>query len=151
MIIIKIAGFTLLISTATALGFYAAAKGENQLKNLNQFIIYITELRDRIMYDGSEIYLLINKIFGDSKLLCFKDGKFTLNNINIRCEEKRILDEFFSNLGTTEQQGEISRAEFCIISLKERQKQISKEIYEKSRLYRILGICSGILVSIIFI
>jgi len=149
--VLKLLGFGILFFTATSLGFCAAFKGEAELKNLNFFITKITELRDRILYDGSEIGVLINKIFGDSRMLKFENGKVIIADYLVRHEDKRILDEFFKKLGTTERQGEISRAEFCLLTLKESSKQLSAETREKSHIYRILGVCSGILGCILFI
>lgn len=151
MLVIKIIGLAILFFTATALGFFVAHKGEAELKNLNYFIVKITELRDRILYDGSEIEILINKIFTDAPLLKSENGRATVAENLVGKEEKKILDEFFGSLGTTERQGEISRAEFCILTLSESSKRISLQTREKSHLYKILGVCSGILVCILFI
>ena len=149
--IVKFLGFVMLFFAAAALGFFAAFKSESELKNLEFFITKITELRDRILYDGSEIGVLINKIFGDTKMLKVENGRFIISDCLLGSGERKVLYEFFSKLGSTERQGEISRAEFCLSALKESSKRLSVQTREKSHLYRILGVCCGILICIIFI
>ena len=65
--------------------------------------------------------------------------------------DKKILDEFFLLLGTTERHSEVNRAELCLTRLKESSKRLSVQTHEKARLYRILGVCGGILGCILFI
>ena len=151
MIIIKILGIAILFFTATALGFFAAFKGECELKNLNFFIARITELRDRILYDGSEKELLLNKVFDGSELFEIKNGKVMVLDSVVCHDDKKILDEFFLLLGTTERHSEVNRAELCLTRLKESSKRLSVQTHEKARLYRILGVCGGILGCILFI
>ena len=150
-VIFKIAGILALCFSATALGFYAAARAELCLKNLNLFISHITELRDRILYEGSEIYELIKRIFENSELITLKDEKILVNNCGIKADDKKTLEDFFQRLGSTERQGEINRAELCLTLLKESREKLVLETKEKSKLYRILGVCGGALVCILVI
>lgn len=150
-VILKIVGIFALFLSATALGFYAAAKAEMSFKNINLFIGYITELRDRILYEGSEITELIEKIFSGGELIRLQDGKVLINECGISKDDRKTLEEYFSRLGSTERQGEINRAELCLTLLNESRKKLAEDTKEKSKLYRILGVCGGILGCILVI
>lgn len=150
-VLFKTIGLLLIFFTSASFGFYWAFKSENYLKNLNLFISYILELRDRILYNGGEIEELISKIFVTKGLITLKNGKVLTQKDSVREKEFKILEEFFSKLGSTEQSSEIDRADLCLSRLKEGQKELSLETYEKSRLYKILGVCCGLLGCILVI
>lgn len=150
-VIFKTIGLILIFLTGALGGFYIAFKNENELKNLNLFISYILELRNRILYNGGEIEELIRKIFVKKELITLNDGKILISDRVVRKKDLKILEEFFTKLGSTEQSSEIARADLCLSRLKESQKELSAEISEKSRLYRILGVSFGILGCILVI
>lgn len=150
-VVFKCLGIIILFISLSALGFYAATKTERHLKVTGEFIAYITELRDRILYEGSELSVLIQKVFGQSPLIELKDGKITVTDCGINKTERKIVEDFFIKLGSTECQGEISRAELCISLLRDEQSRTASQTAEKSKLYRILGVCGGILGCILFI
>lgn len=150
-VIFKITGLLLIFLTSASFGFYLAFKNENQLKNLNLFISYILELRDRILYNGGEIEELISKIFVTKGLITLNDGRVLIEKSSVREKDQKVLEEFFSKLGSTEQSSEIDRADLCLSRLKQSQKELTKETQEKSRLYKILGVCCGLLGCILVI
>lgn len=149
--IFKITGLILIFLTSALGGFYLAFKNETEFKNLNLFISYILELRDRILYNGGEIEELITKVFGKNTLITLNDGKVLITDGAVRQKDLNTLEEFFQKLGSTEQSSEIDRADLCLSRLKESQKELSKETSEKSRLYKILGVSCGLIGCILVI
>lgn len=150
-LIFKLTGLLLIFFTSASFGFYSAFKSENNLKNLNLFISYILELRDRILYNGGEIEELISKIFLTKGLVTLKDGRVLIEKGSVREKDLKVLDEFFSKLGSTEQSSEIDRADLCLSRLKQSQTELTLETQEKSRLYKILGVCCGLLGCILVV
>jgi len=149
--IIKFLGVIILLVSVAGYGFYKAAKAELAAKRVLQYVSCITELRDRIFYDGSEVVTLVKAAFGELPLVVIEDGRIHTADCGIADSERKIIEDFFNRLGTTERQGEVSRAELCLSLLKEKNKIISEETVKKAKLYRILGICGGLFLAIIFV
>ena len=149
--IIKLIGILVLLFSVSAYGFYKAAKVELAEKRILQYISCISELRDRILYDGSEVLTLVKNTFGNSPLVIIKNGRVHTADCGIDDSERKIIEEFFARLGTTERQGEGSRAELCLSTLKKRNELLAEETAKKAKLYRILGVCGGIFLVIMCI
>lgn len=151
ILIIKLMGTLTLLVSMSAYGFYMASKVEVATKRILEYIACITELRDRISYNGGELLNIVKSAFGDLPIIIFENGRVHTADCGIGERERKIIDDFFIKLGTTERQGEINRAELCITLLKERHKHLAEENAQKAKLYRILGVSAGIFGSIIFI
>ena len=151
MFIIKLMGIVILLTSMTAYGFYMASSAMTVTKRILEYITCITELRDRISYNGGELLSIVKSAFGELPIIVIKNGRVYTTDCGIGERERKIIDDYFTKLGTTERQGEINRAELCITLLKERYNSLAKENAEKAKLYRILGVSAGIFVSIIFI
>ena len=150
-LLFKTTGIILILAASTIMGLCFSARLQTRKRRLKEFIILITELKDRIFYECSEVNTLVKKIFKGKELLEFDGNKFFISKGVFLEEELKILNDFFNKLGTTEMQGEINRAELCIKLLNEQYEKISKTVDEKAKLYRILGMSAGILVSVMLI
>ena len=149
-IIFKITGAIFIMLSCTYFGFSAAIKLRQREKSLLEFEGYIRELKNRIIYDGSEVSYLLSVIFPPD-MLTFSNKGIDITDNRLNAEDKRILEEYFLKLGTTESESEADRAALCIEQLKVQQKKAAEDCRQKSNLYRTLGLCCGIFGSIILI
>ncbi len=150
-LIIKVIGALILILSSTLCGFYAALTLKLRERQLSNYKWYITELKERIFYEETEADPLIKSIFGDSGTVKRIKGKYYISDKSLKNRDKEILNEFFSRLGSSEKESEIARAELCLSLLEAERITAAKQIEERSRLYKILGVCAGAVCSILLI
>lgn len=141
MLLFKILGFLMIIFTTAAIGFSKSAELFWRHKKLCSIRKGITVLKERIRLCAGETDRLIEQSF----------ETFPLDYSYLEKEDTEIVDEFFKTLGMSDTTAECERCELYITLLEERIKEAEKRYREQGKLYRSIGIMSGIFVCIFFL
>ncbi len=150
-LIIKVLGAVLIILTGAGFGFLASVKLTLREKQLAEYEGGISELKTRLYYEGNEKERLIKGVFTKKEIEYLNDGKIKIAADALTNEDKKILEDFFRRLGSTERDGEVRRADMCLELLKVQREKAQAASREKKDLYKSLGLCCGIFGSILMI
>ncbi len=137
----KILGFVLIIFTTSAIGFLKSAELKGRYKKLLSINKSIANLKEQIRLHGGEIDRLLSQSF----------EKIPVDYSNLEKGDVEIVDEFFKNLGSSDTLSEYERCELYITLLKSRSEEAEEKYLELGRIYRSIGVMSGIFICIIFI
>ena len=137
-LLFKISGFILIIFTTFSIGFLKSSELGSRYKKLESIQKGIGELKERIRMGGGEIDRLLNSSFHEYP-------------IDYSCLEKgdiEILNDFFSNVGLSDTKAEYERCEVYINLLKNKIEEANAKYHETARLYKSIGLLSGIFICI---
>ena len=140
-LLFKLSGFLLIIITTTALGFLKSNELASRHKKLISIHKSISVLKEQIRLGGGEIDRLI-------------DLSFNTNPKNYKHLEKddiKILEDFFSDIGMSDTKSEYSRCELYMNLLSTKIEDANKKYRELNRLYKSIGLFSGIFICIFLI
>ena len=140
-LLFKITGFILVISTSAFIGFLKSGELFLRYKKLNKIQKNIADLKQRIRLHGGEINNLI--------LLSFEE--FPLDYLHLQKCDIEILNDFFANIGMGDTKSEYERCELYINLLKAKADEAKSKYQELGRLYKTIGLFSGIFICIFFI
>lgn len=140
-LLFKISGFALVIFTTSAIGFYKANELALRYKRLCDLHKCITTLKECIRLHGGEIDSLLQKSFSE----------FPINTAHLKKSDTKLLDEFFSTLGSGDTSIEYERCELYINLLKRQSQEAYEQYRELARLYKNIGVLSGVLICIFFL
>ncbi len=150
MLLMKILGAILLCLTGTAIGTNALSRLKKRTDALEWYYKAAAQIGSRIGGTAAELYDIINTIYGKEHYLRLaKPFKIEFNNESLNREDLRTLSEFFGQLGSGGIEAEIKRCEMYSNILKDRYKKALEEYTQKSKLYKMLGLFSGLTVAII--
>lgn len=158
---LKVVGIIIVIFVSTYIGFYKSNQLDQKLTIIRKIIRMFDEIGILLnfnIYTSNEILDHLKK----NSELCLLDF-FLLNssidNINEKISatnklsdnDKELLSGFFSQLGSTDLQGQIAAIEMYRSAFKEKYKDLKEIKDEKSRLYRSMGFLVGAFICIILI
>lgn len=149
MLLFKITGFLLIFSACTAIGILKSDSLKQRYQQLEEIIKSLSILAERIRLGGYERDELIFLSFGDSlKIDSNFDIKLTYGSLSK--DDLSLLTEFFKGFGMTDKDSEYERAILYSSLLKERLDSANKTYKEQGKLYRTIGVMSGIVLCIFF-
>ena len=138
MPLFKITGFILVIFTTSAIGFLKANELNLRFRKLTDLY---KAIKEGIRLHGGDVQRLINLSFAE----------FPINTAHLKKEDIAIIDDFFENLGAQDTVAEYERCELYINLLKAQADKAQKQHLELNRLYKNIGVLSGILICIFFL
>lgn len=141
MPLFKVTGFILVIFTTSAIGFLKANELNLRFRKLTDLYKSIATLKEGIRLHGGDIERLINLSFAE----------FPISTAHLKKEDITIIDDFFENLGAQDTVAEYERCELYINLLKTQADKAQKQHLELNRLYKNIGVLSGILICIFFL
>lgn len=166
MIFMKFLNLGLIITICFYLGNLKAKTYENRVLELSKFQNSLLVLKNKIEFTyepissvfadiSKTIYENDNNIFfnvlNKNSELCIAWNEATDEIVNINMEDREIIKMFGKTLGKIDIKGQVSQIE---LSLKLIEKQIEKAEMEKnknSKLYRAMGIISGMAICVILV
>lgn len=174
MIVMKIIGCILVITSSTGMGFYFSNEIRCRIDDLKELRKLIGLLRGDIRYASTPLPEAINSIHRRhggsfqaffeyvSTRLCELSGQtFTeiwkaaaekkLDNTSLNKKDKLHLIQFGENLGYLDKEMQINTIDLYLTQLEEELNDLSKTVKEKAYLYNTLGIMAGIFITIILI
>ncbi len=140
-LLFKITGFALVIFTTSAIGFSASSKLNSRYKKLCELIKEISLLKEYIRLHGGESEALFKKCFSE----------YPINYATLNKEDIETVDDFFKNMGSGDTKTEYDRCELCINILKNHANEAKTQYSQLNRLYKNIGVLSGILICIFFL
>ena len=150
------------IPTETVYGLGANAFDEQAVLNVFKAKIKFTaqsiqEIFEQIYQDNQDC---IGKIFKDAIAFMQEEtgGKSwevavenSINNTSLQKEDIDVLKSLGKMLGNTDLEGQVSQIDLTINLLKEQIKQATEEKNKNSKLYKTLGIATGLTMAIILV
>ena len=150
MLLLKILGTLFLCASGTATGINVISKLKKRADALDWYYKSAAQIGSRIGGTAAELYDIINTLHSKEEYLNIsKPLKIDLKNNFLSREDHLIICEFFSNLGEGNIEEETKRCEMYSNIFYERYKNARKEYTEKAKLYKMLGLFSGLAVAII--
>lgn len=137
-LLFKISGFILIIFTTGSIGFLKSLEIGNRYKKLQSIQKGIGELKERIRMGGGEIDRLLTSSFHE----------YPINYSYLEKSDIEILNDFFSNVGLSDTKTEYERCEVYINLLKNKIEEANTKYRETSRLYKSIGLLSGVFICI---
>jgi hypothetical protein len=140
-LLFKFLGLICLLLCCTAFGFLKANSLKCRLDSLQKIKNGLLSLKERLRLHSGDKNRLITGCFGDTNKLLK----------NLTDEDKKLWDEFFSQLGSSDTKNEYERCASFITLFDNKITILSGEVIEQQRLYKSLGFFGGIFICIFFI
>ncbi len=174
MLIIKVIGCILILTSSAGMGFYFSSELKNRIIDLKELKKIIFLLRGDIRYantplpeavqalslrhDGkyktflSNIAERLNELGGISFCTIWKEAVAKeLNDTSLSKKDLAGLGQFGENLGYLDKDMQINTIDLYISQIEEEIKDLSHNVKQKSYLYNSLGILGGIFITIIML
>ena len=150
MLIMKILGLIILSSVGLLLGSGQVAKLRRRSDALYWFSTNILLIGEHIRGTANEIYDIINTLCGkENYLMLSRPFKIEINSDFLNKNDLLTLNEFFGGLGSLDSESEIKRCEMYAKIIEDRFKSAYREYNEKNKLYKMLGLFSGLSLAIV--
>ncbi len=134
-----------IVLSASAVGFNAAMRLQSRAKELLLLKNFILRISEEIRYTGAEKNKIVSKLLNIPEYLFIKEKAFT------DFDDKQEVEEFLSGLGKSDVIGQLKYCERFSEKIKEKYIGALKSYHEKGRIYCVLGVSSGLAISLIII
>lgn len=169
MIFLKFADLMLIILVCTYMGFYKSQKFSSRVKDLKDFKSSLNIFRSKIEFTYEpikDIFEEISKVVYQNSDNIFKDFcKFESNEdtsllwnkavqnskLNFKNDDREVLNLLGKMLGKTDKQGQISQIDLVDSFLDKQILMAEEEKVKNEKLYKTLGIVSGLTIAIVLI
>lgn len=133
----------------------------------NQLALLTTNISTAIRYSGMEIQLLLQQEYKNIKLpfiydiienlenncTLYESWRLALDKLptmyGLSAEEKSIIIQFGSKLGTTDAEGQTEHCNYFKNVFQSKAESLKEDYLTKSKLYRTLGFFSGLAVALV--
>lgn len=148
-------------------GLLISRKATNRILFFEQFLLFLTSLREKLGYTMSELLMLLHSeqkminpmlsVMADNLMSCGtkKAANLAVNSLpttyGLNENDKKLLLDFFSDLGATDCDGQLSHCDLYISLVKQLLDSQREESIKKSKLYRLLGTFCGIGAGLFFL
>lgn len=163
--IIKIIGGLFITAAGFLIGNTFSKKLSRRRDFLKTFQVFLSTLSTNLRYSGADIFSVVklsaqsanfsefdlteyNKPFED---VWHKKVEEIPNCISLNDSDKELLLEFGSHLGKTDTEGQLRHIELYQTLFERQLKSAETEVSDKSRLYRTIGLFSGISAALMII
>ncbi len=140
-LLFKTIGFVLIISASSFIGFLKSNELLLRYKRLCEIEKNIAELKSRIRLHSGEL----------ERLLLSSFGEYPISYAYLKKEDIEILEDFFENLGKADTKTECEKCELYIKLINDKIKAANAHYQEVGKLYKNIGIFSGIFICIFLI
>ncbi|WMJ87644.1 stage III sporulation protein AB [Anaerocolumna sp. MB42-C2] len=174
MIIIKVIGCILILTSSAGMGIYFSSELKNRIMDLRELKKIIFLLRGDIRYANtplpeavqalsyrhegkyrtflSVIADRLNELGGVSFCTIWKEAVVKeLNNTSLSKKDLTSLGQFGENLGYLDKDMQINTIDLYISQIEDEIKELSHNVKQKSYLYNSLGVLGGIFITIIML
>ncbi|MDF2472414.1 MAG: hypothetical protein K0R92_100 [Lachnospiraceae bacterium] len=174
MLIIKIIGCILIITSCTGMGWYFSSELRNRIADLKELKKIIILLRGDIRYANtplpeavqalairqegkyklflSEIADRLKELGGISFQTIWKETiEKKLDNTSLSKKDLEYLGQLGENLGYLDKDMQINTLDLYLSQIEEEIKELTRNVKEKTYLYNSLGVMGGIFITIIML
>lgn len=149
---IRIIGCIFVIICTTYTGFQMSRNLKNRLKDIIWYCSAIEMISQKINYTGQEIHKIVTVLpCSDNYYSVYLPFLVRLKKSNLKKQDEELINEFFSELGMGDSEGQNKRCIFYKNELLVRRQFLEKEVAQKSRIYNMLGFFAGLSLSVILI
>lgn len=168
MLFLKYLDLGLIIIITTYIGFYKSKKFSNRVKNLKDFKSSLNVFRSKIEFTYEpikDIFEEISKVVYQDNENIFKDFCESKNEdvtlswneavqnskLDFKKEDKEVLILLGKMLGKTDKSGQISQIDLVDNFLDKQILDSEEEKSKNEKLYKTLGVISGLVIAIILV
>lgn len=171
--LLKITGMIILITSGTLLGFSLCNDYMERILCLEAIKKALIILKGEIKHNNSSICEALDNIkvnnnqvmsFLQKVVMKYRNKKFSLweawnesvlesfnKTIKLSKEEIDIIRDFGRNLGITDRETQMKNIDECISEMNRCLMELKNEKKEKCKLYKVLGVLSGLFISIMLL
>ncbi len=165
---LKFCGGLVVVISGTLCGIYASKSLEKKVRFLEQYIMFLTQAKTMINYSAVSVTQILSSANSiplvEPMLKRCLEGLSNGNNLssawhnavdfsycNRLCtkEERTMLYSFGDTFGSSNIEGEITKTELHIELANDRLEKLKQEFASKCKLYRIVGMFSGIMITLV--
>ncbi len=137
---LKLIGFVFIITASSAIGFLKSRELKERPQKLLFLYKGVCELKERIKLSGGELERL--------KEECFSTP---IDYSGLYKSDSEILDKLFCEIGLLNRESAYNRCELSAALLKQKYNEAQSRYSELSKLYKSIGVLSGIFICIFFL
>ncbi len=141
MLLFKILGFLVTITATYSFGFLKSNELKLRWKKLQHIIKGLSALKEKIRTNMGEIESLLTSSFNE----------YPINYRHLENSDIELLEEFFSGIGMSDTKTEYERCELYINLLSAKAEEAGQNHKELGKLYRNIGLFSGVFICIILL
>lgn len=166
MEVIRILGGLLLVVSGTLCGLYASGSFQNRVRLLEQYLLFLRQTQTMIGYTAADIrevlslpasLPLLRPVLNDC--LHLMDGGCELESawrgaVDLHVErpgDRELLYCFGDSFGTSNVSGELNKLSLHCELVEQRLLPLREELKTKRRLYRMIGMFSGVLTAVVLL
>lgn len=138
MLLFKLTGFFMIIFATSAIGALKSNSLNQRCKKLSSLYKGIEQLKQRIRLHGGEAEFLLKQSFEE----------YPINSSNLTDEDIEIVEEFLKGIGMSDTEAEAERCEIYKNLIKQKSLEAQNKYSQLGKLYRNIGIMSGIFICI---
>ena len=146
----KIIGLITVFSVCCLMGFYKSLGLKNDAEAIGSLVTSCNSLADRLRAERREIAELVKACFKE-EYVEYSGGRFYASRKTVGEAEAKILDEMFSGIGMMDCESEERRIKAYGKRLEENYRRSVQKNTELSRLYKTLGVSSGLFLVLFLI
>ena len=150
MLVIKFLGVALVVCSGSFIGFFKSSKLVERYKKLSFLIEGVTLLYEYINQENFELEPAIKNAFYKCSFLKFKCGEIFCDDNDLK-NNKSLIEEFFNHLGRSSKKIECDRINCFRLKLIEELNSAKNDVEQKSKTYKTLGVCFGLILGILLI
>lgn len=167
MILIKLIIFSLIIMLTTKLGLLKVSMFRKRLEELQKFKSALTFMKTKIEFTYEpikDVFENISEIIYENKDNVFKNCKCSTNdffkqwkesiciyNNVLKNDDIQIIRNFGKMLGKTDKNGQISEIDLTVNLIEKQINDAENILFKNEKLYKTLGLTSGIGICIILV
>ena len=141
-ILFKAIGLAVLFFSSCFFGFCEAEKLKDRVKRLAFFVRAASEYAGRVRVGTEEVDRLLLLCFGERYIRRRENG-FSVLPCFTGKEDAALAEEFFRDVGMGDAQSEYERTNLYITLFSKRLEEAEKDVRERCRLFRALGVLGG--------
>lgn len=153
---VKLFGLLLVFLFFTLIGFYQSYKLTRRRNNLGEILLFLNRMETNIRYRNDDIFTLVFECAEDilvplKNAVDIEGYNGEIQSLPLEKQDKALLTKFFSGLGSTDIEGQLSHIKLYRELFNEQYQKSKEDIIKKSKLYRMLGLFSGLAFVVMFI
>lgn len=150
MLTLKILGLLTIFSVSSILGFLKSSVLYNRSQKLLDFLKGMDFLAERIKMNSGEISELLKISFKEG-LLTKTDNEISVNSDYLKKEDISPINEFLNNLGMGDIKSEYERIKAYKTIIKLQYETARNDCLNLCKLYKTLGVLTGVFLCIFFL
>ncbi len=142
MSVLKIIGLILVVAVCSLLGILKGQTIKERYKKLRLFCEELDDFYKYIEQENCELDAAIKKSF---------DKCDFLNDADLNCQDKSMINDFLNSLGHSPKKAECDRIKCFAVTAQRQLKEAEYDMVQKCKIYSTFGICIGLGLAVLLI